>query len=88
MSRVRPHFSDNVYTFGDLNIVSRVIGTARPVYRWYVLCEGCCERIPFQMRKPKIWEATCGKCKMIYTITPWEYSILKPSDFTKIMGDL
>jgi len=82
----KSQFVDNVYTFGDLNIVSRVIGKERPVYRWYVLCEGCCERIPFSLRKPKIWEADCPKCRITYTITPWEYSILKPQDFTKIMG--
>jgi len=83
----KQHFDDHVYTFGDLNIVSRVIHSPKPVYQWFVLCDGCCERIPFHLRRPKIWEAECTKCKIMYTVTPWEYSILKPEDFTKIMGD-
>ena len=75
----------DVYTFGDLNIVSRKAsrGTAR---NWFVLCDGCCQEIKFNFRQPKIWEAECHKCRITYTITPWEYSILKPEDFQRIMG--
>lgn len=75
----------NVYTFGDLNISSRRVHNGRKT-KWAVLCEGCCKEIEFKHKTLKLWEAECNSCKMIYTITPWEYSILKPMDFQKIMG--
>jgi hypothetical protein len=76
---------EHVYTFGDLNIVNRRSPNGR-THVWAVKCDGCCEEIVFKFRQPKIWEASCPRCKIMITITPWEYSILKPMDFQRIMG--
>lgn len=76
---------EHCYTFGDLNIINRRTPDGR-THKWTVLCDGCSKEIEFKFRRPKVWEAECLHCKTMVTITPWEYSILKPMDFQRIMG--
>ena len=76
-----------IYQFVDIVLVGH-----RPHGRftttWYVQCEECGERHQFHQTGKKQWHTSCAKSKVEWTITPAEYYICKPADFSKILGGI
>lgn len=75
------------YKFGDLVMVGRKPANRYRVV-WYIQCEACGGRHVFKKQGTKIWHTSCWLSKTEWTVTPAEYYVQKPADFTKIMGDV
>lgn len=75
------------YTFNDLVLIGR-----KPENRqhttWYVACEFCHGRHVFTKQGKKIWHTSCILSGVEWTVTPAEYYIQRPADFTGIMREV
>lgn len=75
------------YQFNDVIMMGR-----RPQNRahtvWYVQCPFCEGEHIFSKLGRKIWVAHCVLEDIEWTITPAEYYLKKPADFSKILGDV
>ena len=84
MARIMEEF---IYTFGDLVFTGR-----RPRNRsrttWYLRCTECGKRHMFGHTGTKIWHTSCQESGVEWTITPAEYYILRPADFSKVLSDI
>lgn len=74
-------------SFGDLVLVGR-----QPENRnhttWFVECEHCQGRHIFRKQGAKIWHTSCILSGVEWTITPAEYFVQRPGDFSKILGSV
>jgi hypothetical protein len=73
------------WKFSDLIIVCRK-PKSREYTIWYVVCQNCGTYIRVKRYGSKIWVAKCQKCKAEYTITPADYYVRKPVNFSRIIG--
>lgn len=75
------------YNFVDIILTGHRRRGGRSI-TWYVECEFCGSKHQFKKTGSKVWHTSCGASRIEWTITPAEYYILKPCDFSKILGDL
>lgn len=80
-------FEEFVYTFGELVLIGH-----RPYGRtsttWYLQCQECHGKHQFKKTGSKVWHTSCWFSGVEWTITPSEYYVQKPLDFSKIIGDV
>lgn len=73
------------YKFSDIVLVAH-----RPKNRlsatWYLQCPECQREHMFRKIGSKYWQATCEQYGSQYTVTPAEYYVMHPCDFTKVLG--
>lgn len=78
--------NDTRYNISDLVIIAR---QWKGCYRatWFLECQACGEKHIFQRHGNATWTTACPTSKYEWTITPSEYYLLKPADFTRIMDE-
>jgi len=79
MDRYTYHFSDIVLTG------HRARG--RTETTWYIECPECKGQHMFKKTGSKVWHTSCILSGVEWTVTPAEYYVLKPCDFSKILGE-
>jgi len=77
--------TDTCYQFGEIVLVGRQWGNSHRT-TWSMMCPECQQRHDIR-RTGQVWTALCTKYGTEWTITPKEYHITKPQDFTKVMGE-
>ena len=80
-------FDEITKTFGELVFIGHK-PRGRYYTTWYIKCEFCGKRHEFKKMGNKTWHTSCKESGIEWTITPAEYYVLKPCDFTQILGDL
>ena len=74
------------YTFGEIVLVGMRSAT-RYKTTWYLKCPECKGRHMFRQTGSKVWHTSCELFGIEWTITPREYYICKPNDFSLILGE-
>lgn len=75
------------YTFGEIVMQGRR-AQGRDHTTWYIECPECGGQHCFRKLGRKIWVTNCVLFDVEWTITPVEYYVKKPTDFTRILGDI
>jgi len=74
------------YRFSDIVVIgARAPGRTKTT--WYIECDYCKGQHMFRQSGTKIWHTSCGLFDIEWTITPAEYYVKKPADFTQILGE-
>lgn len=74
------------YHISDLVIIARQWkGCFRAT--WMLECPSCGEKHYFHRHGKATWVTECPTSRYEWTITPSEYYLLKPADFSRILGD-
>lgn len=80
-------YEEFTYSFGEIVMMGR-----RPINRdrtvWYINCPECGGQHCFTKLGRKIWVTHCVLFDVEWTITPAEFYVKKPADFTLILGDV
>lgn len=58
----------------------------RIVTTWYLQCPECQREHMFRKIGSKYWVATCEQYRVEYTVTPADYYVKRPADFSLVMG--
>jgi len=75
------------YRFSDIVLIGhRCTRSVRTT--WYIECPECQGQHMFKRAGAKIWHTSCWLSGVEWTITPAEYYICRPMDFSKILGDI
>lgn len=75
------------YKFSELVILGHR-PQGRTTTTWYIECPECNGQHMFRKTGSKVWHTSCWFSGVEWTITPAEYYVLKPCDFSKILGQV